>query len=140
MNTGKTSEDIVTKYFTRQGKEAFLHRVTDQAEVRGMNPGKRILVRKQPSDNILTWRGVTYWLEVKSSAALHSFPFGNMTDVQRSTAVRVGAAGGKYIFALHRLTSDQWYWVEGKDLFRLSGGKDSCRWDALTPYKWNPYK
>lgn len=140
MNTGQTSQEIVTAFFKRQGKAAFLHRVTDQAEVFGMNKGKPMArVKKQPSDNILTWKGTTHFLEVKSSKAEPSFPFGNIETQQRAAAIMVAAAGGSYVFALHRLSRDLWYWVEGKDLFRLADGKQSCRWDALTPYLWNPY-
>lgn len=140
MNTGKPSERIVAAFFERQGKDAFLHRVTDQAEVYGMNRKKqRVAVKAQPSDNMLTWKGTTYWLEVKSSEKEPSFSLANITKVQASSARQVAAAGGKYIFALHRLSNDQWYWVEGKDLFALAGDKSSVRWSALERYVWNPY-
>lgn len=140
MNTGKLSEGIVEAFFKRQGKDAFLHRVTDQAEVYGMNRKKPLVaVKKQPADNVLTWKGITYWLEVKSSKNEPSFPFSNMTDVQLGSARKVVAAGGKYIFALHRLSKDKWYWVDAKALFDASEGKNSVRWDALNSYEWNPY-
>lgn len=139
MNTGKPSEDIVKAFFARQGKEAFLHRVTDQAEVYGMNRGKRVVVKKQPADNVLTWKGTTHWLEIKSSENKTSFPLANISSVQLGSARMVTAAGGSYVFALHCRADDRWFWVPAQDLLHLAGDKSSVKWELLKPYKWNPY-
>ncbi len=88
---------------------------------------------------MLTWKGVTHWLEVKSSENKTSFPLANISSTQLASAKQVVVAGGSYVFALHNLNTNDWFWVLAQDLFHLAGDKSSVKWKDLQPYRWNPY-
>ena len=132
-NSGKSSEqDFEDILCVAHGKRVHIHRITDTAEVRGMNRG-RGRTKKQPSDYIVTEDGATYYAEVKSSHEKTSFPLKNIDPFQKGSARQVLAAGGKYFFFIHNLNNNQWFRVPAETV--LNAERRSLRWDSLDEWK-----
>lgn len=136
-NTGQESQERFEAYWNSLGKAAFLERRIDLAHVRGLNPGIRgIRFPAQPSDYILTFGSLTYYCEVKSCSNKTSFPFSQIEKGQWAAMMRVTAAGGEYLFYLHKLETDDWYRVPAKLILAADKeGKASIRWDQLKGYE-----
>ena len=122
--------------FALQGKAAYVFRVTDSAEVNGMNSGKAVLLRKQPSDYIVTHRGEMFYAEVKSSKNPRLFPFGQIEAGQWNGLGRQLAAGGAYYFFVHSFALKRWFKIPGSVIRNTSDSRVSMRWDELQQYRW----
>lgn len=132
-NTGKSAEQAFEAYWEDKGKAAFLHRVTDQAEVNGRSK-VRAVVKKQPSDYILTYGGSTFYAEVKSSNNATSFPFGDITQGQWTAALKQTKAGGDYVFFIKNMITGCWYKVIA-ERFLLHEGR-SMKWSDMDHLRW----
>lgn len=137
-NTGKSSEEIFEDFFADR-KDAYLERRTDLSDVRGLNPSiKGLKYPAQPSDYILTFRGATWYVEVKSSSNKTSFPFSQFEKAQWNAMTRVTAAGGHYLVYIHNVNTDVWYILTGKKILDLSSiGRKSVKWSDLDQAKFN---
>jgi penicillin-binding protein-related factor A (putative recombinase) len=133
-NTGKSSEQIFEDRYASHGKRAFVHRITDSAEVRGRTGSKTAWVRAQPSDYLVTFDGKMEYAEVKSSLNKTSFPFGDITKIQMASAKKQRAAGGHYFFYLHSLVHNKWFRVPASVL--LDAEARSLKWANLGEYEW----
>lgn len=135
-NDGKKSEDIFRDAIKALGKKAFLHRITDTREAsRGKN---RVLIKKTPSDWILTLGGVTGYAEVKSCSGKTSFPFSALTEGQVAALHMQTAAQGEYWVFVHHLVTNTWYKLPGNIIVeRMKTGIQSIKWNEMEIYKWN---
>ncbi|KGM36103.1 hypothetical protein P409_00180 [Inquilinus limosus MP06] len=120
-------------HFTLMGKAAHVHRITDTAEVRGLN--KTGFTKEQPSDFIVTENGVMYYAEVKSSSNPTSFPLSQIERGQRSAMIKQTAAGGLYFLFIHCLTKNIWFKVPAGVV--LNAPKASLPWSSLNEYQWS---
>lgn len=130
-NTGKPSEKEFERILALLGKAAFLHRITDSAEIHSI-AGKGGN-RKAPSDYLLTLRGELHYAEVKSTEK----------DVFKKSAIRPGqlatarmnyAAGGSYWFYIHFIPIGRWFRVPA--FFFIESTKGSFSPLDLIAYKW----
>ena len=130
-NTGKASEAIFEGRWDALGKTAWLERRIDAAHVRGLNRGQQIAFPMQPSDYILTHKGVTHYCEVKSSGNKTSFPLGQIEKGQWAAMTRVTAAGGSYLVFIHNTATDEWFKVPGSAILDHKKDSSSIPWDEL---------
>lgn len=133
-NTGKPSERDFLQFFKKLGKRAFVHRLVDSADLRGLN-NSPVRAPEQPADWVVTENGETYYAEVKSTTNKTSFPFSLITTNEEKSAKMQLAAGGKYMFFIHSLEKQQWFKVPASIV--LSHNKRSFKWDELIPYRWS---
>ena len=133
-NTGKHAEAEFERYWAGHGKAAFLHRMTDASEVRGLNKGRPTAMRKQPADYILTAHGLTGFAEVKSTGG-DRFDFSLIKPFQFGCATRTIQAGGRYDIFVRRLhpTNPGWFKVP----FETIAGwpRKSMTWADLEIYR-----
>lgn len=132
-NTGKPSEKEFVDIFKKLGKKVFVHRIMDNAEVRGRVGGTGH-VRAMPSDWIVTENGVMYYAETKSTMSKVSFKASSLTISQKAAARQQFAAGGLYFVFIHRLTTGDWYKVPAD--FLLMSGKTTFKWIEFQSYRW----
>lgn len=131
-NTGKPTEEAFEKYVASLGKAAFVHRFVDAAEVRGRT-GSIGQTRKAPADYLLTHKGVTSYVEVKSTVHETRFQFSLLRTNQSATAKMALAAGGSYLVVIHAINQDRWFWVPYSDL--KVDTRRSMTWEELTPWE-----
>lgn len=131
-NTGKPSQEIFEATFVKLGKRAFVYRVTDSAEVRGMSGAG--YTKRQPSDFIVTENGAMYYAEVKSTSSRTSFSFSQIEPGQWRGARQQVAAGGDYFFFIHRKATGDWFKVPARVI--LDHPRKSMTWTELQPYRW----
>lgn len=139
-NTGKPSQTLFESRLTqRYGKRCFVHRVTDAAEVTGMNSRssgrtKVVIVKEQPSDFIVTVEGTTFYAEVKSTTG-GRWSRSKIEPGQFKAMTRQVAAGGPYWIYIHFITEDKWGFISGREF--LESTKKSWSYDDLDD--WNLY-
>ena len=135
-NTGKKSEEIFDDYWKGFGKEAFVHVFADSSKISGLNKNRIFNVPKQPSDRLVTFRGETFYAEVKSTVNKTSFSFKDIQPNQLGKSKQILAAGGKYLFFIHNLNSNTWYRVPASIIHQiLNEGKKSVKWADIGIYK-----
>jgi penicillin-binding protein-related factor A (putative recombinase) len=135
-NTGKPSETFFENVWIRLGKRAFSYRIADAAEVRGRT-GNIGTTRATPSDYVVTFDGVTFYAEVKSTQEKISFPFSLLKKGQKAAAPQVVAAGGGYFVFVHSLTTDTWYRVPFEVIAAVKAiGRSSIPWSEMETLKW----
>lgn len=112
-NTGKPSqtqfEDMLR---AKHGKLVYIHRMTDAAEVRGLNKGKFSLVKAQPSDYLITINGEMAYAEVKSTVG-RRISRSCLEAGQLAACRQQLAAKGRYYVFVHFLGSGLWYRLPG---------------------------
>lgn len=139
-NNGKLAEREFEAYWRSRGKRAHLHRFTDAAEVTGLNHRKPTIMKKQPSDYLLTERGETVYAEVKSTENVRGFPLSLIGAFQLGSAEQVITAGGRYEFFVRRLhpTQPAWYRVPGGIILCRKGGNalQYLSWEELEPHRF----
>ena len=136
-NTGKGSEAYFERYWAEMGKEAHLHRLLDLAHVRGLNPQVKLNFPAQPADYILTYGGYTIYCEVKSCSDKTAFPFKQIGKSQWAAATRVDAAGGLYVFYVHRVETDEWFTLPADVVLQAEKrGKASLPWNTIKHFLW----
>lgn len=134
MQNWKDVENEFIAFFTVYGKDACIVRLTDTAAAKAVG-GKRAFVQAQPSDFLLTFKGVTHYVEVKSTKSETSFPFGNIQKGQWAASRKIVGAQGSYLFFIKNLNTVQWYIVPAEVLHAQRPAK-SIKWTLLEDYKW----
>lgn len=132
-NTGKKSEEIFDESWGRLGKHAHVFKFTDTAEARGMNKGK-VTIKAQPSDRLLTYKGVISYAEIKSTIDPEKFSFSLLRKTQSAYAAFILAAGGPYDVYLHRLAEDRWYKIPYSVI--QNAPQKHIKWPDLEAYAW----
>lgn len=132
-NTGEPSEIRFQEIMQKGCKSAYVFRLPDTKEVRG-RVGKG-WVRAQPSDYIVTEKGLTYYAEVKSTWDPKRFKKSLITTDQRKAAKLQVRAKGKYYFFVHRLAANRWYKIPAE--FILLGTNSSFLWEDLEMFIWD---
>jgi penicillin-binding protein-related factor A (putative recombinase) len=116
---------------------ADLYRFEDMADIKfGKQQATRIVARK-PSDYIVTYRGQTFYAEVKSVEKDPRFSFDKVQSGQWQRAVGVTAAGGRYLFFIYFGGVNQWFKVPASRLLELyHAGKKSANMKDLGGLEW----
>lgn len=135
MQDFKRAEKDFEGFFAKQGKDAFVFRLTDTAAAKAMN-GKAAFVAAQPSDYIVVSKGETMFCEVKSSKSPTSFPHSNIQKNQLAAARRIIKAGGTYVFFLKAYALNKWFIVPAQVI--INATKKSTSWSDITSYEWTP--
>ena len=136
-NTGKPSEKLFDDAWKRLGKVAHVFAFTDASEATGTNK-RRTHIKAQPSDRLVTFRGVTWFAEVKSTVHETRFDFSLLRTTQGAYAAMIIAAGGVYYAYVHRLATDVWYRLSYQEIQAVKdAGRASLRWDELEGNRWN---
>jgi hypothetical protein len=131
-NTGKPSQTIFETMMTaRFGIRAYVYQLTDAAEVHGMNAGQSILVKKQPSDFVVTLDGDMHYAEVKSTIG-DCFKKSLIKKGQLIAARKQVAARGGYFFYVHALTIGRWFKLPASLI--LNSAKASWKWGELEAF------
>ena len=134
-NTGKPSQEAFEKVFETLGKRAFLHRFRDKADLFGLNK-RNVKVFAQPADYIVTNDGM-HFAEVKSTADPTASRFNLISDDQWKAAAKTIAAGGEYIFYVHRPLINQWFKISAKEIAAVkANGKQSIPFSLLSGNQW----
>lgn len=121
----------------RYGKAAFIHRVTDTAEVRGMTKNKKVFTKQQPSDFIVTIAGDMFYAEVKTTNK-ERFSFSAIGVGQWQAATQQVTAGGKYFFYVRSELLEKWFKVPASFVLGLDAdGKKSFTWDDVKHMEWS---
>ena len=129
-NTGKSSEVDFESYWTARGKAAHVERLVDAAEIKGRT-GRIGMARAQPSDYIVTYKGETFYAEVKSTIEQKVMRPSLLKMGQRSKATMITAAGGKYLIFVHSIARDCWFCIPFQK-FPIK----STPWKELESFKW----
>lgn len=135
-NKGKPEEQELETFFAMMGKEADLYRFEDHAEVNFKRPGPktRKIVSAKPADYILTWKGLTGYLEVKACEHPVRFSLSNIRPQQWHRAKRVAMANGGYEFWIKSLHLGKWFAVPANVMLAFRDqGKTSVTWEELAP-------
>lgn len=134
-NTGRPSEKAFEAYFKGKGKDAFIHRFVDAAEIRGRT-GVVGQARAQPSDYIIVVEGRTIFAEVKSTTHKTAFAFSLLRKVQTASAIQIMAADGTYHVFIHSLAKSQWYSMPYSVVIDAQiAGKSSIKWEDLEQWR-----
>lgn len=136
-NTGKPSqqqfEDLL---HAKYGKLVFIHRITDAAEVRGMNNNKFARVKKQPSDYLLTINGEMQYAEVKSTHGTR-ISRSCLESGQYAACKQQLAAKGRYDVFVHALRTGRWYRLPGTLFINSPPTTKSWSFDDLARYEFS---
>lgn len=129
------AEQEFVKIIEGYGKKAFLYRVTDTREA---SRGKtKVLIKKTPSDFILTHDGDMCYAEVKSCSNKTSFPFSAFTEGQMRAIIRQDRAGGCYCAYIKNENTGIWYKLFGGVILGyIERGHKSISWEELKEFKW----
>ena len=112
-NTGSPSQDqFVADLERKHGKRVHIHRFTDSAEVHGLNKGRRMVVKKQPADFLVTLDGEMFYAEIKSTVK-DRISRDCLETGQYAACLRQIAAGGKYYVFVHFIKHSAWYRLPG---------------------------
>ena len=96
----------------------------------------RNLIGAQPADRLIMFRGQVYLTEIKSSIDPTRFPLKNISKKQIGYGKRWTGAGAKSIFIIHRLPTDEFFFVPLSEVtLRLGSRKASWLWSELEPFK-----
>lgn len=136
-NDGKKSEELFAERISKYGKSAYLERLIDTKSLSRKGVGVKTFVPKRPSDYILTIAGQMGYTEVKSTSSTTGFSFSALNTSQMASLRKQVAASGNYWIIIHRLETNEWYWLHGHTLLDIeSKGKKSMTWDDLLFNKW----
>ncbi len=131
-NTGKPSEEAFETIWNKLGKQAWVWRVVDAAEVRGRT-GKIGFTRSAPSDYVVAHNGV-HFAEVKSTQDDTAFRFSLLRAKPSAMAVMILAAGADYLVYIHRLPTNEWFCIPYQ-MIRDCAAR-SITWPELERHKW----
>ena len=100
----------------------------------------RNFVAPNPSDYYGCYKQVPWLIEVKSSIDLQRFPFKkNIKGTQFGIGRRYMLSGWDYIFVVHHITWDKWFFVPFNVFFEaLERGESSISWDFLIKHYEKP--
>lgn len=93
----------------------------------------RNFVASNPSDYYGCYKQVPWLVEIKSSVDLQRFPFKkNIKGTQFGIGRRYMMSGWKYMFVIHHVVWDRWFFVPFKVFYELfEAGESSVPWDFL---------
>lgn len=128
------AEEEFDSYWTKKGKAAHLFVFKDAATLRAMNK-RATAVGTQPSDRLVTFEGVTFFAEVKSTKEPVSFPFGIIKASQHGYAQMTTAAGGHYFVFVKSLVLNRWFKIPYSAIAAAPGS--SIKWTDLETMSWN---
>jgi len=95
----------------------------------------RNFVGPNPSDFFACYRSSPWLIEIKSTVDCARFPMKNIKGTQFGIGRRYRLSGWKYMFVIHNIIWDSWYFVPFDYLFKLySDGNRSVKWDSLKPF------
>jgi hypothetical protein len=132
INTGKPSEQIFQERIESLGGAVF--RLRDQADLHGLNKGKKLVAFGQPSDFLVVAANGVFLAEVKSSNNKTSFPLSCFTAAQKVGMAKCQFVnGGKhYRIYIHNMVEDKWYIMDGGRVVHLiRDGVKSIKWNDL---------
>lgn len=136
-NDGKKSEELFAAAIAKVGKTAYLERLYDTTSISKKGQKVKFYLPTRPSDWILTLQGHMAYTEIKSTSHKTGFQFSALTIGQKAAITRQFAAKGNYWIFIHRLETNQWYWIHGSTVLAVqNSGKQSMKWIELEPYKW----
>jgi penicillin-binding protein-related factor A (putative recombinase) len=137
MKTGVAAEEEFEGFFLPFGKQAKVYRFEDAKALYGKNK-RKVANDAKPSDYIVTFKGITFFAEVKSSENPTSFPFGMLQPGQSAIGAAVTIAGGEYWIFAKSDVLDQWFRIPYRVVMDTrAAGKKSIKWDELGPYRWS---
>ena len=93
----------------------------------------RNFVAPNPSDYYACYKETPWLVEIKSSVDLQRFPFKkNIKGTQFGIGRRYMLSGWKYMFVIHHVIWDRWFFVPFKVFYDLlERGESSIPWDFL---------
>ena len=134
----KKCEKFVDDYFNTLGKNCVCSRFNDTSDtIQGK--GKGTILRRNPSDFVITQDGVTFYAEVKSTNS----PIGvssSLFSQQKARRDRILKAGGTYIYFIYSYALDTWFYTNGEFIQKKAERKFSelPKHDGLTQ-RWKNY-
>lgn len=108
----KKCEKFVDDYFNTLGKNCVCSRFNDTSDtIQGK--GKGILLRRNPSDFVITQDGVTFYAEVKSTDSPKGVS-SSLFSQQKARRDRILKADGLYIYFIYSSRLDVWFYANGE--------------------------
>lgn len=131
VNNGADSEAAFVEMMTANRKKSvYIFRLTDTKEIKGAM--KEGFTKANPSDFIITYNGVMYYAEVKSTHEKVSFKYSSFTKGQIVGMTRQIAASGRYTVYIHHIPSNTWYHLDGaKVIDDLKKGIKSIKFENI---------
>lgn len=100
----------------------------------------RNFVGPNPSDFFACYKATPWLIEIKSTIDCARFPLKNIKGTQFGIGRRYRLSGWKYMFVIHNLIWDSWYFVPFDFVFEIyNSGKRSIKWDEIRNFV-RPYK
>lgn len=120
---GKEAEDNFADIFPGP---VHIHKLVDTRAARS-------LVAAQPSDRIVTYRGSTWYAEVKATDNVDRFEFKSaLRPNQHAAAAGVLHSGGDYVVHVYSVHLTRWFHIHYRDIRTWLGkGKASIKWVDL---------
>lgn len=133
-NDGKTAEDAWLRYM-QANPNTVVERFWDQRDLRGRNGGRAVGDFPKPADFLVYHKGHLHYAEVKSVQSATSFPFKDIRPKQKSTALRMAAAGAgtHFLFYIFSYALGQWFIMSADQLAKAT--KSSIKFTELTPWQ-----
>lgn len=132
-NLGKKAEDFILDFLSTHSKKCFISRFSDTYDAnkgRWGNPSiKKVVLEKKPCDAIMTWNGVTYYLEVKATENIKGLT-SSLFSQQKWARTRVEAADGIYLYLIYSYSQEKWYWIKSTEL------NEKASWEELNDKKF----
>jgi len=102
----------------------------------------RNFVESNPSDFFACYKSTPWLIEVKSSIDLARFPLKNIKGTQIGLGRRYMLSGWNYMFVIHHVIWDLWYFVPFDFIYKTyMSKKRSISWKDLKPFtKQKKYK
>jgi hypothetical protein len=124
------AEDEFDGFWATLGKQAYVFKFPDAAEIFG-----RVKVigksRAMPSDRLVTYKGETFYAEVKSTVD-DRFKKSLLRKTQSAMAKQIMAAGGKYLVYVKSLMLNRWFVMS----YDFASARPSYLWTDLESHRW----
>lgn len=134
---GKLAEKKILNWLKNQRKDLYISRFVDTYDANRdrwlVANQKKVIIPRRPSDAIVVEKGVTYFLEVKTSDN-KSGVTSTLFREQVAERTRIEAAGGLYVYLIYSTLRETWYKVSSSTLQIFNY---NCSWDNLEQYKCN---
>lgn len=129
----KNAEKEFDDHFRQFGKRAFIHKLTDAAEVHGRT-GRIGKMRSQPADRVVVVDNETFFAEIKSSSDKTAFRFSQIRKDQSAFARMILTAGGAYYIFLKRNETGEWFKIPYSFILREMESRKSMKWEELDEF------
>lgn len=131
------AEEDFANHWKGWGKEAYVYHFQDTREAMGSLGSRRVFTQSRPSDFLVTFKGQTFFAEVKSSSDKCSFSLANIQPIQKACCKQVHAARGEYYFFIKSEVWLKWYRVPGGVIVGLMAiEQKSVRWEDLKQFEY----